>query len=204
MATVVTRDPAAKPRVSVDEYLDRELAEDRAGGPRAEYANGEVREMSGASEEHNLICWNVGSVLRTIFRGKPLVAYPSHMRVRVAAEGPFYYPDIAIARSPARILKDRGSTLLDPVAVFEVLSSSTERIDRGEKLESYGRIASITDYVLIAQDEPRVDHYSRQPDGSWRLVILKDLAEALSLPSIGVDLPLAEVYDRVFPAGPAS
>lgn len=185
-------------KLSVDVYLDREQASQR----KSEYVDGEVREMTEASRSHNLICWRILVALAPQLDAKSLEAYPSEMRVRTDERGPYYYPDIVIAPSPPKILKDRGDTLLDPLVVFEVLSPSTESIDRGEKLANYAAIDSLNDYVIVAQDHVRVDHHSRQSDGSWRLVIHDDLTRTVDLASIGVRLSLAEIYDRIFPPEP--
>ncbi|MBA3312968.1 MAG: Uma2 family endonuclease [Planctomycetota bacterium] len=189
MATVLEK------KFSIDEYLDREFASDR----KSEYVDGEVREMTGASRAHNLICWKIlGNLLRRLDIER-FEAYPSEMRVRAGERGPFYYPDIAIAKVQPKIVRDRGDTLLEPIVVFEVLSPTTEMIDRREKFPNYCGIETLEDYVLVAQDEVRIDHYSRQDDGSWTVVILKDREKSLSLPSVGVELTLAEIYDRVLP-----
>lgn len=193
MSTVIDK------RSSVDDYLRHEDAAARSGGRKSEFVDGEIREMTGASREHNLLCWRILGVLAKRLDVNSFEAYPGDMRVRADSVGPYYYPDIVIAPHPPSIKKDRGDTLLDPIVVFEVLSPSTEMIDRREKLANYGRITSLIDYVLAAQDEVRFDHYSRQADGSWRLVILEDRNDTLTLPSVGIEVPLAEVYSGVLP-----
>ncbi|HEX6984007.1 MAG TPA: Uma2 family endonuclease [Planctomycetaceae bacterium] len=192
MATVLER------KTTVGEYLDRDHAADR----KLEFVGGEVREMTGASRSHNLVCWNVLIALGRLMDRSRFEAYPGNMRVRAEAEGPFYYPDVAVAPAPPEILRDRGDTLLNPVAIFEILSPSTETIDRREKLANYGRIPTLIDYVLVAQDEVRIDHLARQADGSWKLVILEGIDRTLALPSIGVELSLAELYEHVLPDAP--
>jgi Uma2 family endonuclease len=88
-------------------------------------------------------------------------------------------------------------TLLNPTVLFEVLSKSTELYDRGIKSASYRKISSLKEYVLIAQDRPQVERYVRQPDGSWLLREASELTEAVTLESVGVVLPLAEIYRQV-------
>jgi Uma2 family endonuclease len=89
------------------------------------------------------------------------------------------------------------TTLLNPVVVFEVLSKSTESRDRGEKAEDYFRLASLRDYVMIAQNRARVEHFSRQDDGKWLFEVLENLADVLVLSSIGCQIPLKDIYARV-------
>lgn len=92
---------------------------------------------------------------------------------------------------------DENDTLLNPSVVFEVLFDSTESFDRGRKFENYQTIATLTDYVLVAQDRVRVEHFRRQEDGSWVLRILGS-TDKLTLESAGCDLSIAEIYLKVF------
>lgn len=91
----------------------------------------------------------------------------------------------------------RHDTLLNPRIIIEVLSSSTEAYDRGKKFVHYGTIESLTECLLVAQDQPRVEQYIRQSSGDWLLHDAAALDETIRLPSIGCELKLAEVYDRV-------
>lgn len=85
-------------------------------------------------------------------------------------------------------------TLLNPILVVEVLSPSTEAIDRGEKLDNYRLIPSLTDYLIVAQDRMRVEHYSRISDDEWRLVSRDSADDSISLTSLGVALKLGDLY----------
>ncbi len=93
-------------------------------------------------------------------------------------------------------------TLVNPTVIIEVLSPSTETYDRGEKFAHYRRLESLTDYVLVAQDKVRVEHYVRQVNtgeagDKWVFTEISDLGSALRLPSIGCDVALRDVYDRI-------
>jgi Uma2 family endonuclease len=79
----------------------------------------------------------------------------------------------------------------------QVLSPSTEGYDRGKKFEFYRNLESLTDYVLIAQDHPLVEHFARRPDGTWLLSAFNDLDAAARIGSIGCDLPLVDVFAKV-------
>lgn len=92
---------------------------------------------------------------------------------------------------------DENDTLLNPSVLFEVPSDSTESFDRGRKLENYQLIATLTDYVLVAQDRVRVEHYRRQGDGSWLLRILGS-KDTLSLEAAGCEILVEDVYLKVF------
>jgi Uma2 family endonuclease len=182
--------------ISAEEYLARE----RQADTKSEWIDGEIREMTGASREHRMIVWAIAGMFWDLFKGKSFEAYPNDLRVRIP-DGPYYYPDVTVAALPPQFeAGERPDTLLNPLVIFEVLSESTEQIDRGEKLDQYRRILSLTDYLLVDQERPRVDHYHRSGD-HWALTITTDLAASVSLPGIGCELPLGEIYARVFPPG---
>ncbi|MBA3312969.1 MAG: Uma2 family endonuclease [Planctomycetota bacterium] len=193
MATVFLR------KLTVDEYLDREQAAEAAGGRPCEFVNGKVREMPGADWRHNVLVGNLSGAIGQRLRGKSFAVCGSQMRIRAGSAGPFYYPDVTVSPVPPRIAQERGQSLLDPVVIVEVTSPSAERIDRREKLASYGLIESVTDYVIVAQDVARVDHFSREGTRDWQAMVEERLAGKLSFSSLGVELPLAEIYDHVFP-----
>jgi Uma2 family endonuclease len=200
MATVMPATAEFRKRASVSEYLDHEWAAEHSGGRKSEYFLGEIREMPGAGWRHNAIVGNVILAIGTRLRGKSFATCGSEMRVRVAVGGPFYYPDVSVSPVPPSIECDRGESLLNPVAVFEVLSPSTEAVDRGEKLANYMNIDSLSNYILVDAGVTRIDQNSRLADGSWRLDLLSGPAAILRLEFLGIEIPLAEIYDRVLPA----
>ncbi len=91
----------------------------------------------------------------------------------------------------------RPQSLLNPQAIFEVLSPSTEAFDRSDKFERYKKIESLTDYVLVASETMRVEHYVRQDAGGWLYREYHESADVLKLASVEAELPLAEIYERV-------
>ena len=181
-----------EPRYTLTEYLDLE----RSAQARHEYYRGEVFAMGGASFAHTVIVGNVASELRTQLKGKPCRVSPTDLRVKVGGSGLYTYPDIVVVCGPPR-LEQPGETLVNPQIIVEVLSESTEAKDRGWKFEQYQGIESLTDYVLVAQDTPRVEHYQRQLDGSWIYTSENRLDHRIAIVSVGCELELAEVYDKV-------
>ena len=87
--------------------------------------------------------------------------------------------------------------MVNPTLIAEVLSPSTEAYDRGRKFNHYRRIPSLREYLLVSQDEARVERYLRNNDGTWTLTEASGLAAKLHLPSLGIDLSLSEVYAKV-------
>lgn len=181
------------PRLTPAEYL----AQERAAEYRSEYLGGEVFAMAGANRHHNLISLNLGAELRAQLRRRPCEVYTNDMRVKVAPSGLYAYPDVVVACGKPAFEDSSVDTLLNPTVIFEVLSSSTEAFDRGEKFSHYRRLGSLTDYLLISQDRPRVEHYRRQEGGFWLFSEIEGLDARLVLESIGVELSLQEIYERV-------
>jgi Uma2 family endonuclease len=175
------------------EYLEFE----RSSELKHEFLNGDVFAMTGASEEHNLISVNVITALKTQLRGKPCKVYPSDMRVKITATDLYTYPDISVMCGEAQFTDDRLDTLVNPTLIVEILSPSTESYDRGKKFQHYRELPSLREYLLIAQDSPRIERYLRKDNGLWEFTDAKGLEATLPLPSIDCALMLADVYDQI-------
>ena len=179
------------------EYTPEEyLALERKAKYKSEYVNGRIYAMSGASEEHNLIAGNVFAGLHTQLRGRTCRAYISDMRVKVNTTGGYFYPDVVAVCGEPLFGDKELDTLLNPTVVIEVLSDSTEAYDRGEKFAHYRRVESLSEYVLVAQDKVRVEHYERQ-GVAWLFTEVSDLDDTLTLTSIECALLVRDIYERV-------
>ena len=180
--------------MSESEYLEFEQASEM----RHEFWRGELFAMAGASEGHNLASGNLFVAVQLALRDKPCRAYTHDMRVFASESRAYVYPDIVVACPPIEFKDAKRDTLLNPQIVVEVLSPSTESYDRGRKFDLYRQSESLRQYVLIAQDEPRVMSYIRQSDGvAWLLTPLEGLNAVLEFPTLGLSLPLSEIYRNV-------
>lgn len=179
-------------------YLTPEeyLAMERQNEYRSEYIDGEVFAMTGASRRHNLITVNLGREVSQQLKGRPCEAYTSEMRVRIPERG-YMYPDVVIVCGEPLLEDDHFDTLLNPTVLIEVLSKSTEHYDRGKKFYLYRTIESLAEYLLIAQDEYRIEHYTKEPDSPWMLSEHRSPEGVIELASIQCTLALREVYDKV-------
>jgi Uma2 family endonuclease len=170
--------------------------------------------MAGESPDHGRICVNLTRRLAEQLAGSPCEVFSKDTKVRCgpmprpgsSREGLFAYPDLVVVCGALQFHDQAQDVLLNPVVIVEVLSPSTEAFDRGEKFRRYRAwLPTLTDYVLVAQERPLVDHYHRQEDGAWLLRALEGLQARLHLETIGCTVPLANVYERiVFPTVPAS
>jgi Uma2 family endonuclease len=182
-----------KRSVTPEQYL----AMERKAETKSEYWNGEIYAMAGASRSHSVIVANVIISIGSRLRGRPCTVYPSDMRVMVAPTKLYTYPDVSVVCGQSRFEDKREDSLLNPSVIVEVLSPSTEAYDRGEKFANYRAMESLTDYLLIAQDHPAIEHYVRQADDKWLLSTYRGLETVVTIESIGCQLSLADVYDKV-------
>ena len=187
----------SKPYLTPQEYL----AIERAAQERSEYLDGGMVTMTGGSRNHNLIAGNVFGELRQQLKDRSSEVYANDLRVRVSDTGLYTYPDVVVVRGEPRFEDEHFDTLLNPTLIVEVLSPTTESYDRGKKFEHYRALGSLAEYLLVSQDEPRIERFLRQDGGVWLFVEVAGLDAALALPSIGCELRLAEVYRKVrFPS----
>ena len=180
---------APLPSLTVAEYLESE----KSSPMRHEYLAGQVFGMGGTSATHNLIAGNVFARLRAHLRGRPCRVFISDMKVRIEAVDFFYYPDVLVTRDPEdseEYFKTR------PCLIIEVASPTTALIDKREKLLAYQKLDSLREYVLIAQDEMKVQVYRRDQAGSWWLHTFGP-EDQLCLESVDLEMTVAEVYEGI-------
>jgi Uma2 family endonuclease len=186
-----------KTRLTPEQYL----AIERKAAYKSEYYNGEMFAMAGASEPHNRIKDNLIGELYGRLKGSGCHSYSSDMRVKVSRTGLYTYPDVVIVCGRPELEDAVGDTLLNPQVVIEVLSDSTEKYDRGKKFRHYKRIEALREYVLVAQDEPVIERFVRQPDGSWNATAVEGPGAEFVFATVPVRVPLADIYAGVaFPA----
>ena len=183
-----------KPELSFEDWLEGER---RSLDERYEYLAGEVFAMSGGSAEHHAIISNINRELSYQSKGRPCHVYGQGMRLQIATADAGKYPDLMALCGEQQFHDGRRDLLLNPSLIVELLSDSTEGYDRGEKFALYRRLPSLKEYLLVAQDRVSVELCEPGDDGRWVLSTYEDLAMQVPLPSIGCELSVAEVYDRI-------
>jgi Uma2 family endonuclease len=184
---------ASIPRLTPEQYLEI----DRAAEFRSEYIDGEMFAMSGGRVAHSRISLKLGGALDAALMARNCVVTGPDLRVRVAKQGPFFYPDVTVCCGEPQLADDYSDVLLNPTVVFEVLSPSSEAYDRGKKFAAYRCIESLREYVLVSQTEPFVESYLRGPDGKWIFTDFRGLDAVCKLASIDCEIKLADVYRNV-------
>jgi Uma2 family endonuclease len=183
----------AKKHYTLEEYFELE----RNSLEKYQFYRGEVFAMSGASPPHNRIVVNLIRHLANALAGGPCVVFPADQRIKCPT-ALYTYADASIVCGEAQFIKQQGlETLINPKVVFEVLSPSTEPFDRGKKFDEYQSLESFQEYVLVSQDRPRVDHFVRQRDGSWRPKMIEGIENTLQLATVECELALGAIFEGV-------
>lgn len=176
------------------------LAGEQNSPIRHEYLGGQIFAMSGGSEEHNRIALNIASFLRFHLRGSGCKTFIADMKVRIAKKSAdiFYYPDVMVTCDSQDTEKYYKTS---PCLIFEVLSPSTQDLDRREKRLNYQSLGSLQEYVLVSQSEIKVEVYRPDRSGNWSRQTLGN-GDRLELQSVGLTLTMADIYDEVLRLAP--
>ncbi|MDQ3265771.1 MAG: Uma2 family endonuclease [Myxococcota bacterium] len=176
-------------RYTWDDYLRVE----ETSSTRHEFFSGEIYAMAGGTVEHAELCVNLTATLRNGLQGRPCRVFSSDLMVRVRATGLGTYPDASVVCGELELDPDsKRRTLLNPTALFEVLSSSTEDYDRGAKLEHFQQLPSLQEYVLLSSRERLIEVF-RRSEGGWVRTQART-GEALQLESVSCRLAVDDLY----------
>lgn len=153
--------------MSAAQYLEWE----RAHADKHEFHDGEVFAMAGGSPRHNLLSSAVAAELRVATRPLGFHVLSSDQRIAAPPQRRYVYADAVVVCGKLETEPNAPDVLLNPGVIVEVLSSSTEAHDRGIKWAAYQRLASLTDYLMLAQAQVHIEHYRREADG-WHYQVL--------------------------------
>ncbi len=183
-----------KHKYTIEEYIEF----DKNNEGRWEYFDGEIIDMAGGSLNHNRISANLSRVLGNKLEDKGCIALPGDMRLKVPKALPYRYPDVVVVCGEPIIETIQGQEMLvNPLLIVEVLSPSTKAYDFDLKFTAYQSIESFREYLLVAQDRPRVTHYARQSDGQWLRSDIEGMESALKLVCLDCELTFSEIYRLV-------
>jgi len=177
--------------ISPEEYLQMEQISDI----KHEYIDGQVYAMAGASDAHVTIALNLASLLRNHVRNSGCRVYIADMKAQIQSLNRFYYPDIMVTCDD----RDRETSVYKqfPCLIIEVLSDSTEALDRGDKFADYQQMESLQEYVLINTKKQRIECFRRGDDGLWILQSYTSPQDAYQLQSIDFTGTMVELYEDV-------
>ena len=171
------------------------IALERETGVKHEFLDGVAVAMVGGTADHALLTANTIIAISSALHGRPCRVYSGDLRVRMPEDGLATYPDLSVICGEREAHPDDPDTAFNPVVLVEVLSPSTEKYVRGEKFRHYRTLDSLKAYVLISQDAARIEVFEREEGPAWRFVPVEGLDAIARIDALGIDLPLATVYD---------
>lgn len=176
----------------MEDYMTAE----RRSPARNEYFNGKILAKAGANRWHNLIASNITIAIGSRVHGSKSEVYVNGMRVQLK-NNCVCYPDVVIVSGEPVFADQNADILQNPTVVVEIISSTTNLTDKGQKLESYLAMESVRECVLLRADEMRVEHYARQNAKQWIYRIYNERDDVITLDSINCKISLAEVYSQI-------
>jgi Uma2 family endonuclease len=191
----MTAAPQPPRRYTIQEYLRMEYDAEQ----RHEYYDGEIVAMAGGTPRHSLIISNIIGEVRQRLKGGPCHVYEANLRVRIPNTKLYVYPDATVICGATEHDADdmKRQTVTNPKLIVEVLSPTTEHLDYGPKFRRYLECPTLDEYVLVTQDQPHVQSYFRQPEGRWLFTPVMEFERTIKLHSLGIELPLSEIYAGV-------
>jgi len=177
------------------------LAQEETAEQRHEYVDGEIIPMPGGTPSHSRIILNFAGSLNHSVRKDDYQVFASDQRLWIPECCIYTYPDIFMIREPMQLQEGRKDTVINPILVVEVLSRSTRNYDKDGKFAAYRTIPSFVEYILVEQDKPHVEQYTKVPEG-WLMREYSGLEATVSLDAIAFEISLADLYNKVdFAAG---
>jgi Uma2 family endonuclease len=186
------KEPAPKYNyISPEEYLEMERADEN----KNEYYHGQVLAMSGTSLKHTVIEGNVIIDIGSFLKGKACKILTSSIRVGTPSHDSYMYPDASIVCGDPELEDDKFDTLTNPSVIFEILSPSTNSIDKGRKFSFYQAIPSLQEYIMIDSVKKLIQIARKQSDNSWQIEILNEKNDSLFIRTINYHLTFEKIYE---------
>ena len=182
-----------KTTYSPAEYLAMEVESPE----RHEYINGEMVLMTGGTPNHNRIAGNFYAELKAALKRQPYDIFITDQRLWVPAINVYTYPDVMVMQEPIVTAPNRTDTVMNPLLIAEILSKSTQGYDRGDKFAAYRTIDGFQEYLLLHQDDYRIEQYIKTDRHQWLFIEHKGAEQVIELRSIAVQLAMGDLYEKV-------
>jgi len=179
-----------RPQMTPAEYLEWEPHQEL----RHEYSDGEVFAMAGGTKHHDRIAFNLRRAIIDRADQQQCSTSGSDVKVKVQQERFYRYPDLSVSCDDR---DKRNETFYEfPSLIVEVLSSSTEIIDRNKKFQEYIEIATLQEHILVSAEQVQVECFRRGEGRMWLYFPYKS-GEIVRIESMGLDLPIEQIYQNV-------
>jgi Uma2 family endonuclease len=173
-------------------YAEYLAAEERSS-TKHEYWAGEIRDMAGGTLEHAALAAAFAIQLGIALAGRPCRVFSSDARVRIRADDVSTYPDVTVVCGRLETAPEDAHAITNPILIVEVLSDGTEAHDRGDKAATYRHISSLKEYVLVAQQQRRIEVYRKNAEGRWELFEFGG-GDKVELAAVGCAIGVDDVY----------
>jgi Uma2 family endonuclease len=180
---------------SFQDFLEWEQQQEE----RYEYTEGQVFAMSGGTYNHSVVAQSIGAALMNGIKvsGKNCTVANCDLKVFIEAFESSCYPDVMVVCGSPEFHKKNQSVITNPLLIVEVLSSATASYDRGTKFMKYRSLPSFREYLLVAQDEPKVESWTKKEENLWQISNATGLDSKVHLFSLGIDLLLEDIHNQV-------
>jgi len=178
-------------KYTLSQYFERELQSQT----RHEYVDGKIIAMTGGTPTHNRIISNLLVALYTGLKNQSYAVFVTDQRLWIPERQIATYPDIMVMPEPLTYQEGRKDTLINPVLITEVLSSSTANYDREEKFAAYRTIATFQEYLLISQEKCYIEHFQKEGD-CWVFTAYEN-PTIITLKSLRIEVEMADIYNKV-------
>jgi Uma2 family endonuclease len=178
---------------SPEEYLELETAAEY----RSEYHDGQIIPMAGGKPNHNQLAINLTSAINYNLRKKPYRVFMSDLRLWIPDCRLYTYPDVMVVQTPLVFAENRQDTIINSLAIAEILSDSTEKYDRGDKFRMYRSIPNFKEYLLVSQTAIQVEKFTKNETNQWVLSEYAGKDAKITFDSFEFEIGLDELYDRV-------
>lgn len=177
------------------EYLDRE----ERSVHKHEFHNGKIILMPGGKAKHSEIATNMSHAIKLVIKPLPTKfrVYNSDLKIYIESADRTVYPDALVVCEEPQYWENREDLIVNPLLIVEVLSKSTRSYDKGKKFMLYETLPSFMEYVLIEQRKPLIEAWFRETPNKWDKIQQTDLDKSIFLRSLGVSVPLADIYENI-------
>ncbi len=183
-----------KPKtLTPEEYLAIEVE----SPDRHEYRNGEMIVMTGGKPNHNKIGGSFYIALRLALKKQPYDVFYADQRLWLPEPQLHTYPDVMVLQKPIELQTGRSDTVMNAIAIVEVLSASTQDYDRGEKFVAYRSMPDFQDYILVDQTKIYVEHHQKMATNQWLMTVYTDEADGINLKSCGITIAMTDLYEGI-------
>ena len=183
---------------------ESQVKQERPNTGKKEFASVRLLANSVSNRMNNIIAANVTIAIGSRIQGQKCEIYINDMPVKLDAKH-ICYPDVVVVSGEPQFVDKENDMLTNPTVAFDIFSKNTSFQDKTEKLECYLAMASIREYILIKEDEMRVEHYAKQNAKQWVYKIYNERDDVISIDSVNCKISIAEIYAQVkFTGGEAN